>query len=52
MEECYLVKLQALKPAALLKVTLLRGSFSLFLNYTNDIKSRKTRYIYKYTKIL
>ena len=35
-----LVKLQAL-----LKVTFLRGCFSLFLNCTNGIKSRKTSHI-------
>ena len=34
-------KVAGLKPATLLKLTLLHGCFSLFLNYTNDTKSRK-----------
>ena len=40
MEECYL-----LKPATLLKVTLLHECFSRFLNCTNCIKLRKTSHI-------
>ena len=34
-----------LKPATLLKVTLLDGCFSLFLNYTDGINSRNASYI-------
>ena len=39
-----LVKLQA-KPATLLKVTLLHGCFSRFLNCTNGTKSRSASHI-------
>ena len=39
MEECYFCC--RLKPATLLKVTLLHGCFSRFLNCTNGTKSRK-----------
>ena len=40
-----LVKLQALKPATLLKITLFHGYFSRFLNCTNGIKSRNASHI-------
>ena len=42
MEECF-------KPATLLKVTLLHGRFSRFLNCTNGTKSRK---IYKLNLVI
>ena len=41
-----LVKLQAKSFTTLLKVTLLHGCFSRFLNCTNGTKSRKTSHIY------
>ena len=44
----FLVKLQALKPATLLKVTFLHGCFSRFLNRTNGTKSSKTSHIVVY----
>ena len=40
-----LVKLQALKPATLQKVTLFHGYFSRFLNCTNGTKSRNASHI-------
>ena len=40
-----LVKSQALKAATVLKVTLLHGCFSRFLNCTNGSKSRNTSHI-------
>ena len=39
MEQCY--EVADFWTTTLLKVTLLHGRFSYFLNYTNDIKSRK-----------
>ena len=42
MEEYYFYSSCRLKPATLLKVTLLRGFLSRFLNYINSTKSRKT----------
>ena len=39
MEECY-------KVAGLLKVTVVHGCFSRFLNCTHGIKSRKTSHVY------
>ena len=39
MEECYF------HPATLLKVTLLHGCFSRFLNCTNGTESRKTSHM-------
>ena len=41
-----LVKLHAKSFTTLLKVTLLHGCFSRFLNCTNGTKSRKTSHIY------
>ena len=38
-------KVAGLKPATLLKLTLLHGCFSRFLNCTNDTKSRNTPHI-------
>ena len=42
MEECYLQQSCRLQTATLLKVTLLRGSFSYFLNCGNGIKLCKS----------
>ena len=38
----------ACKPATLLKVTLLHGCFSRFLNCTNGTKSRNASHVFKY----
>ena len=40
-----LSKVAGFQPATLLKVTLLNGCFSRFLNYTNSTKSRKTLHL-------
>ena len=40
-----LVKSESRKPATLLKVTLLNGCFSRFLNCTNGTKVRKTSHL-------
>ena len=45
MEECYFYLSCRLQPAFLLKVTLLHGCFSRFLNCTNGTKSRKASHI-------
>ena len=45
-EVLILVKLQA-KPATLLKLALLHGCFSRFLNYTNGTKSRNAPHFCK-----
>ena len=42
MEKYYFSKIADEKPATLLKVTLLHGCFSRFLNCTNGTKSCKT----------
>ena len=44
-EVLLLSKVAGWKPATLLKVTLLDGYFSRFLNYTNSTKSRKTLHL-------
>ena len=42
--------MEELKPATLLKVTLLHGCFSRFINRTNGTKSRKASHIVKDVK--
>ena len=44
MEECYFFS----KPTTLLKVALLHGRFSRFLNCKQSTKSRKTSHIVKF----
>ena len=41
------VKTPRIQPATLIKVTLLHGRFSRFLNCTNDIKLRKALHLEK-----